>query len=176
MFCSLFKPFGVLISVVGLVGLSVGQGIGQGQNSQDDNVVYREASDPKVAAATQAAHNTLDRFLIAARAENAAWEGSGLKIALEKEGVIEHIWVYDFTSSDGVSFDGHLANQPVHLPELNIHDEVEFNRGQIEDWSFIQDAKGYGLYSVRIFLDSMEPSEAAQMRAFLSPTPEPEEW
>lgn len=146
-------------------------------DAQDSNVVGVAADDPTMTAAIQEAQKHLPRFLEKLQTSPETWQNPALKVALEGAGgAIEHIWVTGFQEVSPLKFEGRLDNEPVNLPGLSAGDTVEFTADQISDWSFLENGRGYGFYTVRALLDTIPEAQAEQMRAFLSEEPLPEGW
>ncbi len=104
-----------------------------------------------------------------------------LKIRIDVNGGSEHIWVQDFTPTKfigkrPIEFEGVFSNAPEAIPGMEIGDPVAFSRFVIEDWGLVMNGQGYGFYSVRAFLPTLDGAEAAQLQAFLAPNPLPEDW
>lgn len=146
-------------------------------DAQDSNVVGVAADDPTMTAAIQEAKKHLPRFLEKLQTSPETWQNPALKVGLEGAGgAIEHIWVTGFQEVSPLKFEGYLNNEPVNLPGLSAGDMVEFTADQISDWSFLENGRGYGFYTVRALLDTLPAAQAEQMRAFLSEEPLPEGW
>ncbi len=141
-----------------------------------NNVMQVHNEDQAMAEAQRSAIATLATFMDAAETVPDSWEMATIKVALEGSEQIENIWVSDFRHLEGARFVGKLGNDPVNLPGLKAGDEVEFTYGQINDWAFIENGRGYGFYSVRAMLPMMEEAQANGMREFLSADPLPAGW
>ncbi|MBM7068069.1 DUF2314 domain-containing protein [Actibacterium sp. 188UL27-1] len=166
------------------MGLIAGIGMGMASTAEaelkgthvSNNVVERAVNDTAMTQARQAARRTLDTFLTAARTQSGKWQSATVQVALERDGVVERIWVSGFQRVALARYQGRLANEPVGLEGLHHGDQVLFDRSQIEDWAFIQAGRGYGFFGVRALLPIMDTEQARGMRAFLAVDPLPKGW
>lgn len=142
--------------------------------------LVKEQLKQDLKTAKQAAQDTLEPFLMAAK--NVSGADATLKIRIETGGGnSEHIWVQDFKPTrfigrKAVEFEGVLGNMPVELPDMSIGDTVDFSRFVIEDWGLLVDSVGYGFFSVRVLLPTLDETEAASMGSFLAPDAVPRDW
>ncbi len=141
-----------------------------------DPVVIFEEDDKDLAAAIEQARDTLPAFLnfVADGARDTS--GFGVKVTLQGDEILEHIWVSDLTVLASGKLRGRLANQPVNLGRMKIGDPITFYESQISDWNFVRGGKGYGYYTVRVIAKRMVAEDAAALAGFLSAEPLPVKW
>jgi uncharacterized protein YegJ (DUF2314 family) len=135
-----------------------------------DPVVDYSSKDAAMNAAIDEARRTLPMF----------WADFGhpdrrgtdtLKVAIpDADGGREHIWVNRIARVDGV-YTARLANEPARLPGLTLGSQIRFAEDQISDWSYEKKGRLWGSFTTRVMLPDLDPSDAAQLRAYLSDTP-----
>lgn len=62
------------------------------------------------------------------------------------------------------------------MPDMSAGDKLAFSIVDIEDWGLFVNGVGYGFFSVRAILPTLEDSQAATLMAFLAPKPLPDDW
>ncbi|MEM7478099.1 MAG: DUF2314 domain-containing protein [Planctomycetota bacterium] len=116
----------------------------------EENFVFREGDDEKLAAAVAQAQATLSQF--AKRLPKLKqFESAALKVAFKKNGVTEHMWITDVEFKDG-HFHGILANDPELITSMECGDSQRVHPNDVDDW-MITDADGNyeGGFSVAVF-------------------------
>lgn len=146
-----------------------------GVKAQDATIQLR-ADDAAMTEAVAAAKGSRATFLAEAADAPESWSDVTVKVALQGARQIENIWISNFERLDETLSIGLLANDPVDMPGSAAGDPVEFRRDQIVDWAFVENARGYGFYTVRALLPRMEPEQAAAMESFLAEDPLPAGW
>ncbi|MCP5075290.1 MAG: DUF2314 domain-containing protein [Rhodobacteraceae bacterium] len=141
-----------------------------------DPVVVFENEDKEMNAAIAQARSTLPEFLTLVASGNPEIENFGVKVSLQGDEYIEHIWVSDVTVLGEGKFRGQLANAPVNLGRMKLGDRITFYNRQISDWNFVRDGKAYGYFTVRVIARQMAEDDAAALAGFLSAKPLPVKW
>ena len=139
------------------------------------------AADSQMNDAIDAAKATMPLFMkYAIDKKGEGHYDASLKVAFHLENSTvtkEYIWVGPFSTDGNGNFKGFLGNQPVHLTNLNIGDEVSFTADQIIDWSiWMKDGKSYGGYTTRVILETMKPEQAAPIQDMMSNPVVPTNW
>lgn len=128
-------------------------------------------NDPAMIAAIADGRRTLPTFWAAYDADPEVRETAMIKVGLTTDGGgEEHIWAESITR-EGEVIRGRLANRPEHLPGLQMGSEVVIEPDRISDWGYEKNGKLWGVYTQRVMMKNMPEAEAAEMRAWLSPTP-----
>ncbi|HYE41930.1 MAG TPA: DUF2314 domain-containing protein [Caulobacteraceae bacterium] len=136
---------------------------------EEDGAVWYAAGDKAMNAAIEAARDSLPAFW------RSFEEGRGdlhmLKVGLPTpQGGEEHVWVSNVTRVED-RFMGRLDNQPEAAEGYTLGQDVTFTEAQISDWGYERDGRLWGGYTLRVMLNDVPAKEAAEMRAYLSPTP-----
>lgn len=174
----------IIIGVIVVVSMALGTSFKNERRAEVREARLQEKLAEKqlkqdLIAAKQKAQNSLEPFLVAAK--QISGPDATLKVRVETSKGSEHIWVQDFKptkfiGSDGVEFEGVLSNTPIDIPGMSFGDTLKFSRFAIEDWGLMVDGVGYGFFSARVLMPTLDASEAAGMAAFMSPEPLPNDW
>ena len=168
----------ILSFVIALMALGAAPALAQkGADPAGDSIMGFAADDVEMNAAIEAARSTFPQFLAAfGRAPATERQYFMVKLGLtDGDGELEHIWV-ESLYFDGDQLMGHLANVPVHLPNMQQGSPVEVRSEQISDWSITRADGMYGNFTTRVMLERMPAQEAAPYRAAVSATPIPADW
>lgn len=126
--------------------------------------------DVFVEAAKQA-QQTLPAFWGAYDSDAAVRETAMLKVGLTTYGGgTEHIWAGEIRR-EGDEVRGRLLNHPEHLPGVRRGTELVIHPHKVSDWGYVKNDRLWGAYTNRASLGIMPKRDAAEMRAWLSPTP-----
>ena len=137
-----------------------------------DSGVAIAVDDPEMAAAIEAARETLDNVLERKATGGIPAEALSLKVAIPKEGGgVERIYLNGIVQIDETTFEGLLANDPSALPDLKMGDRYRFTHEQIVDWLFVANGQMHGSYTLRVMLPKLPKAQADQFRAMLAPLP-----
>jgi uncharacterized protein YegJ (DUF2314 family) len=155
--------------VTGLVtGLALAAGLhapGWAQTISDqaakDEVVHMSREEPAMRRAFEQAGATLPEFLKQAANPKAGTTGHALKVAVSDARNTEYFWVNQF-SNEGDVFRGTLNNTPRLVRKVQRGEVITFNRNQIADWVYMDEAAGrmMGNFTACALL-TKEPAEQA---------------
>lgn len=121
--------------------------------------------DPRMAAAKQAARDTLGEFWAALDAAAPGDTDFGLKFDLNHGSGLpdrELIWAMGVTRADGV-IRGTLANPPLNRA-FKAGDSVEIAPNAIVDWCFFRNDVAHGHHITRLRIELSSPQDAAAAR------------
>lgn len=123
-------------------------------------------------AAITAARATLDDFIALYEAKQIDADSASLKVGVPTtEGFCcEHLWMSRF-ARDGAAFTAIVGNEPVDADYLTAGQSYQFTRASISDWSYIDDGRIHGAYTLRAMLPHLDADRAAQLRKVLVPLP-----
>ncbi len=161
-----------------MIALAVllGAGSAQAQESQaqpgefQDRVEMVSGKDAAMNAAIASARANLPTFW--KRFEQRGPQGFLLKVALPTaHGGTEHIWVDNIRRKDGV-ITAEIGDDPDDLPDLKLGSQITVDPASISDWGYPgADGRRYGMFTTRVLLHTLTPSEQAQIQAVLQPEP-----
>ena len=83
------------------------------------------------------------------------------KLFVAKDGTAEHIWLADVKFT-GNRFVGVVDNRPGKIAGLKLGDREAVNPDEITDWSYVQDGKLVGGYTIRVLYTEMSDQEKQQ--------------
>jgi uncharacterized protein YegJ (DUF2314 family) len=144
-------------------GIAAGQSILE--RSRRDETVSVPSGDPAMEAAFAKARATLDQFLAVLDKPPPHIEGHAVKIRITDRGRTEFFWVVDL-KRDGDRFRGEINNTPRSVSNVREGQIVEFARGEIYDWLYIDIARQrmVGNFTGCALLAREKPEDAAEMK------------
>ena len=83
------------------------------------------------------------------------------KLFVAKDGTAEHIWLAD-VKFNGNRFVGVVDNHPNKISGLKIGDRESVNPDEITDWSYVENGKLVGGYTIRVLYAEMSNDEKQQ--------------
>lgn len=131
-------------------------------------VIDFRSSDPEMNRAIAEARKTLPDFVALYRA--ATGERHSVKVAIPYDRGREHIWM-NLTAVEGDVFVGRIANDPVHLDNLNRGDSYRAGSAMVSDWSYMSGGQMYGSYTTRVAIKKLTPTQVKELGLKLAPLP-----
>jgi uncharacterized protein YegJ (DUF2314 family) len=77
---------------------------------------------------------------------------------------VEHIWLSD-VSFDGTNFRGRVDNEPLDVKNVTLGATATAAKGEISDWSYVDDGKLVGGYTIRVLYARMTRDEKKDFEA-----------
>jgi len=137
----------------------------------EGTLIEVEANDAAMAAAERRAVETQNVFWDKFAARVAGDSDFAAKVPLTgTDGYQEYIWA-EVIQRDGDVIVARLANDPVHLPNLQIGSEVRVGVDRLADWTYTRDGKAYGHFTTRVLAKQATPAQRAEMESMIAPTP-----
>jgi uncharacterized protein YegJ (DUF2314 family) len=128
-----------------------------------DSVISVRADDQEMAAAINAARQSVGRFVEAFTNPKKGQRSFLVKIAFSKANRVEHLWLADL-DFHGKTPTGVIADNPIR-PDLKFMQRVDIDLSQLSDWMYVEDGKLVGGYTTRLLRKRMNPSERREMDA-----------
>jgi uncharacterized protein YegJ (DUF2314 family) len=154
---SLRQPLGPKIKYLVTTGLLVVAALVQA----GDRTIDIEKDNKEMNEAIAKAQATLDEFLMAVDKPQASATAFTVKIRVAHRNGAEHLWMLPFRR-DKSTFIGIVANEPEHLPDVHLGEELSFRRSDITDWGYEVDGKKKGFFTVCVMFKHMSHDEARQ--------------
>ena len=136
----------------------------------NDPVIRVPGSDKKMNAAIARARDTLPIFWTRMRSPKPNQQNFSLKVMITDGAEVEHFWLGDIVRGDG-NLTGTINNQPQLVKSVKLGQRYKFGTDDISDWMYIQDAKIYGGYTIRVLVEMMPKAKAARIKALLAYRP-----
>ena len=135
------------------------------EKAANDDVVFRQDSDPAMRHALAKAAATLPDFLKLAANPKAGTSGYAVKVGISDGRYTEYFWVNRFSGAGG-TFTGTLNNEPRLVRKHKLGDQVSFTEKQIADWTYVDEARGkvVGNFTACALLSKEPPDEAAAFK------------
>ena len=120
--------------------------------------------DAVIEAATARARATIDTLLAALARTQSPPKQAQLKVRIEDEGVVEHVWLVDLRYQGGMIY-GALGNEPLQLENWRLGDAAMVDPSEITDWLLIDENGLQGGYTLRASRERMTPQERERFDA-----------
>ena len=117
-----------------------------------------QAQDAEMNRAMTKARETIGDFLKRLDHPPASQTYLSLKVRLEEDDVVEHIWLNTVSHSNGW-FAGIVGNDPVDLKKIKLGDRVSVHLDHVSDWMAVDGGHLIGGYTLRVLRDRMTPDE-----------------
>ncbi|MGX1788714.1 DUF2314 domain-containing protein [Bosea sp. NPDC055332] len=131
-------------------------------------VVDFRSSDREMNRAIAEARKTLPDFLALYRGGKG--ERHAVKVAIPYDRGREHIWM-NLTAVEGDVFIGRIANDPVHLDNLNRGDSYRAGSAMVSDWNYMSGGQMHGSYTTRVAIKKLTPTQVKELGLNLAPLP-----
>ena len=109
----------------------------RGSSVDSERVVDVDSADPEMNQAYEDARKSVSDF-VAALGERKPGYWYLLKMRIEAEDEVEHIWVDSVSYKEGV-FSGMIANEPYRITSMKMGDTVRSSADDISDWAILDD-------------------------------------
>jgi uncharacterized protein YegJ (DUF2314 family) len=130
--------------------------------SRNRNLVNFEIDDAGIEAAKAEARRTVNEFIARLeRAEGISHQAVKAELVVEGGGS-EHVWVSDVRYEDGM-FVGAIGNTPVRATGFRLGEIMRVQPTQISDWSYVEDGRLVGGYTIRHIRSRMSERERRSM-------------
>lgn len=131
-------------------------------------VIDFRSSDREMNSAIADARKTLPDFIALYRAGKG--ERHAVKVAIPYERGREHIWM-NLTAVEGDVFIGTIANDPIHLDNMNRGDSYRAGSAMVSDWNYMSGGQMYGSYTTRVAIKKLTPTQVRELGLKLAPLP-----
>jgi uncharacterized protein YegJ (DUF2314 family) len=130
------------------------------EKASRDEVFNIPQGDPDMAAATRKARASLPEFFKLAASPKPSMKNFQVKVGVRHSTGHEFFWIRPFERK-GNGFSGQIANTPRVIQHLKAGDTITFRENEIVDWTYFEDGKMRGHYTMCPLL-KREPREHAQ--------------
>ena len=114
--------------------------------------------DREMEHATRVARRTVGQFIAAVQQPKNGQHDFQVKKLFIKDGKGEHIWLAN-VQFVGNRFVGMVDNKPVNIPGLKLGAKASVNPDEISDWSYVENGRLVGGYTVRVLYSELTPQE-----------------
>ena len=166
---SLFKPFLFLPVLALCAGCASHDADAPGSHTLgrhstkmngEPNMYDVAEKDADMEQATRRARQTVGQFIAAVQQPKSGQRDFQVKKLFVKDGKGEHIWLAN-VHFVGNRFVGTVDNKPANIPGLKIGAKASVNPDEISDWSFVENGRLVGGYTIRVLYAELTPAERA---------------
>ncbi|MGB8355884.1 MAG: DUF2314 domain-containing protein [Chthoniobacteraceae bacterium] len=115
-----------------------------------------EKDDAQMARAVRSARRHVGVFITALQHPGPGQRDFEVKKPFVKDGKVEHLWLSHVQYSGG-RFHGLVDNRPQNITGIKMGQRVSVNPDEISDWSYVDDGKLVGGYTVRVLCSELSP-------------------
>ena len=128
----------------------------------DANMYAVNDDDKQLERAVQRARRNVGQFITALKNPPPnSRDFQVKKLFVAKDGAAEHIWLADVKFT-GNRFVGVVDNHPDKIKGLKIGDRHSVNPDEVTDWSYVENGKLVGGYTIRVLFAEMSDDEKQQ--------------
>lgn len=132
-----------------------------------DKVVTIATADPRLVAAKARAVATLDGFLDVALSHRAGTSKHAIKLAIADRGETEVFWLNDIQREANGRLSARIDNTPTLVKTVKLGQRLEFGRGDIVDWMYVQNGRMVGNHTICVLLnETTEPKLSEIVQRF----------
>ncbi len=130
--------------------------VGQGRDGNAHNI---SGNDEQMKWAIEKARLTVGYFRESLLNPKEDQYGFSLKVKLEDDYGIEHIWMNDLSVDDDGIFYGVIDGDPVTVKSVKAGSKIGIDIDHISDWIIIEEGRLIGGYTVRVYRESLPQNE-----------------
>lgn len=119
-------------------------------------------ADPAMNAAIKEARKTLPDFIVALEENAPLREMFGVKTKVQDQFGGAHVWIVNVTFENDM-FTGTLVNTPRFVRSVAVGQTLQVSRHKISDWSYVENGKLVGGYTMRVMLAELSEDERREL-------------
>ncbi|MBL0015353.1 MAG: DUF2314 domain-containing protein [Bacteroidetes bacterium] len=129
------------------------------KREESDNVFDAASGDAQMNWAMEKARHTLGYFRESLADPSEEQYGFSLKVRIEDENGVEHMWLGDLSLDEDGLFYGTLDSDPVMVQNVKAGTRIGIPVDAISDWLIVEDGRLIGGYTIRVYRESLSPEE-----------------
>ena len=113
------------------------------------------SEDERMKWGIEKANHTLHHFekCLSAPAPNQQY--FSIKIRLEDQGKVEHLWLSEPSFDEEGNLFGVVSNEPIDVKTVKFNQKIGIDRGKVSDWMIIENGRLIGGYTIRAIRDGL---------------------
>jgi uncharacterized protein YegJ (DUF2314 family) len=131
--------------------------------AKKDEVVMVDGGDKEMNAAMEKARNSLNEFRDRFKNPQPTDSMFSVKVRIKDENRTEHFWA-KVIRIEGDGFVGTIDNHPRIVKNINMGDEVKITKDNLSDWSYHNNGKMIGGFTVRVLLKRIPEDQAEALK------------
>ena len=132
------------------------------KREESTNVFNADRADAQMNWAMEKARLTIGYFKECIQQSPENQYGHSIKVRIEDENGIEHMWLNDPVLDDDGLFYGVIDSEPVTVTSVKAGTRIGFDLDAISDWLLVEDGRLIGGYTIRVYRESLTDSERGE--------------
>ncbi|SHE69410.1 YegJ family protein [Pedobacter caeni] len=129
------------------------------ERSAEPDLVYIPNEDERMNWAMEKAGLTLWYFENSLKSPSAGQEYFSIKVMIEDEGQVEHIWLTAPDFDEEGNLFGEVGNEPVQVKNVKLGQKIGVMRTLISDWMIVEHGRLIGGYTIRAIREGIPETE-----------------
>lgn len=125
------------------------------KRSNQPDVVDIQSEDDKMNWAMEKSRLTLHHFKKCLKSPNQNQEKFSIKVKIEDNGKVEHIWLIDPTFDNDGNLFGVVDNSPIDIKSVKLNQKIGIKENLVSDWMIVENGRLIGGYTVRAMRDKL---------------------
>jgi uncharacterized protein YegJ (DUF2314 family) len=129
------------------------------KRTENSNVFDARSTDAQMNWAMEKARLTVGYFKESLLHPRPDQYGFSLKVRIEDENGVEHMWLNELSVDEDGLFYGTLDSDPVTVQNVKAGMEIGIPMDAISDWLIVENGRLIGGYTIRVYRESLTPEE-----------------
>ena len=155
----------VFAAIVVVAGVTIAQRLDRPSWWGQDKIVTIATADPRLVAAKARAAATLDGFLDVALSHRAGTSKHAVKIAIVDGGETEVFWLNELRRGANGRLSARIDNTPKLVKSVSLGQRLDFSRGDVVDWMYMQNGRMVGNHTICVLLDETTEPKLSEIVA-----------
>lgn len=125
------------------------------KRKNEPDVVNVQNEDEKMNWAMEKARLTIHFFEQCLVEPRPGQQYFSIKVKIEEDGKVEHIWLNDPSFDDDGNLFGVVGNAPLNVKSIRLNQKIGIDRKLVSDWMIIENGRLIGGYTIRVLRDQM---------------------
>jgi uncharacterized protein YegJ (DUF2314 family) len=131
------------------------------QRPNEPDVFTIETENDKMNWAMEKARLTLHYFEDCLRKPRAEQDYFSIKVKIDDNGIVEHIWLSEPNFDDEGNLFGIVGNVPIDVKSVSIGQNIGIDRTLISDWMIMEKGRLIGGYTIRAIRENIKGKDLA---------------
>lgn len=132
------------------------------KREENTNVFNASQADAQMNWAMEKARLTLGYFRQSLANPTDDQYGHSLKVRIQDDNGVEHMWMADLSLDEDGLFYGMLDSDPVTVQSVKAGTRIGIPVDAVSDWLLVEEGRLIGGYTIRVYRESLNPQERQQ--------------